>query len=153
MKTKPTFVYVTHIGTTPRKLWEALTSPEFIRQYWFGRRHDSTWKRGAAVESRSPEGELEWTGKVVESKPPRRLVYSFSVVGEKEPPSRVTLEIEPLGKAAGPQGKAVKLTVTHDKFPPGSKVFPGVQLGWPAILSQLKTLLETGRSLELTWKE
>jgi hypothetical protein len=65
----------------------------------------------------------------------------------------VKFEIEPLGKSAsGPQGRAVRLTVTHDKFPVDSKVYPGVVRGWPAILSSLKTLLETGRSLELTCK-
>ena len=150
---KPKFVYVTYINTTPEKLWEALTTARFIEQYWFGRGNESEWKKGSAIESRSPEGELEWRGKVLQSEPPRLLSYTFDVVGESEPPSRVTFEIEPLGPNTKPQGHAVRLTVTHEDFPHDSKVYPGICEGWPAILSSLKSLLETGRSPELTWKE
>lgn len=150
---KPTFVYVTHIATTPERLWEALTSAEFIEQYWFGRKNESKWKKGAVIESRSPKGDLQWQGKILESKPPLRLSYTFDVVGQGEPPSRVIFEIQPLGRNTHPQGRAVRLTVTHEGFLLDSKIFPGICEGWPAILSGLKSLLETGRSLELTWKE
>lgn len=150
---KPKFVYVAHIKTTPEKLWGAITTTAFIKQYWFGRTNESEWKEGAVIESRSPEGELEWHGKILQSDPPRLLSFTFEVVGEGEPPSRVTFEIEPLGRNTHPQGQAVRLTVIHEEFPPDSKIFPGISEGWPAILSSLKSLLETGRSLELTWKE
>lgn len=150
---KPKFVYVIHINTTPEKLWEALTTTDFIQQYWFGRKNESAWKSDSAIESRSPEGELEWRGQVLRSKPPRLLSYTFDCIGYGEPPSRVTFEIEPLGANTKQQGQAVRLTVTHDNFPPNSKVYPGICEGWPAILSSLKSLLETGRSLELTWTE
>jgi uncharacterized protein YndB with AHSA1/START domain len=151
---RPNFVYATIISTTPEKLWTALTEAEFIKQYWFGRQNTSAWKKGATIESRSPEGELEWHGKVLESKPPLLLSHTFHVVGEEEPPTRVQFEIEPLDEAAsGPKGRAVRLTVTHDEFSGDSKVYSDIARGWPAILSSLKTLLETGRSLELIWKE
>lgn len=150
---RPRFVYAIHINTTPEKLWEAITTAEFIKKFWFGRHHTSDWRQGSAIESRSPEGELEWRGQVLRSEPPRFLSYTFDVVGEHEPPSRVTFEIEPLGANTKPQGRVVRLTVTHEEFPPDSKVYPGIWEGWSAILSSLKSLLETGRSLELTWKE
>ena len=54
--------------------------------------------------------------------------------------SRVTFEIEPVGEM-------VKLTVVHDDFEPGSTAATMVRNGWPALLSSLKTLLETGEPL------
>jgi len=141
-----------YIHTTPRDLWRALTDTGFIRQYWLGRENISAWKKGSALESRSPDGELEWQGKIVATQPLRRLVYTFQGTESHEPPSRVTFEIETLDKKRGPQGEAVRLTVTHDRFPPRSKIFPGICEGWPVILSGLKTLLESGRGLGMTWK-
>lgn len=146
------FLYVSHIRTTPERLWEALVDPEFIRDYWFGRRH-GFGPAGSAIESRSPEGELEWTGVVLRSEPPRLLEYSFEdQENPDEGPSLVTFEIEPLGEGTMLQGDGVQLTVTHRDFPPGSKVYPGICKGWPAILSGLKTLLETGDPMGLAWK-
>jgi uncharacterized protein YndB with AHSA1/START domain len=138
---KPQFVYVTYIATTAEKLWSALTTTDLITKYWGGRHNTSDWQAGSAIESRSPEGELEWHGRVLESQPPRRLVYTFDVVGNDEPASRVTFQIKP-------QGDSVRLEVTHGGFPPGSTVLPNITEGWPAILSGLKTLLETGRPMD-----
>jgi uncharacterized protein YndB with AHSA1/START domain len=148
----PKLVYVTLIRTTPAKLWEALTNPDFIQQYWFGRRNTSSWKEGEVIESRSPEGELEWHGKILKSVPETEVVFSFDDLEYPEPPSTVTFRIETLGTGTMPQGQAVQLTVIHDDFPAESKVREGVMNGWPAILSSLKSLLETGKSLELGWK-
>jgi len=148
MKTKPQFVYVTYIECTPAALWKALTTTDVIRQYWSGRTNTSKWKKGAVLESRSPEGELEWQGKILESKRPHRLVYTFDVVDSKEGPSRVTFDIEPPKRTDRNRTSALKLTVTHDQFPVGSKVYQGVSNGWPKILSSLKSLLETGRAIQ-----
>lgn len=139
---KPEFVYVTYIATTPEKLWEALTGSEFIRQYWFGREVESDWRPGSPVVYRYDEGrKLDFTGEVLSSEPPRLLSFTFAPhTGDgapRERPSRVTYEIEPMDSM-------VKLRVTHDDFEPGSKVLAGVSNGWPAILSGLKSLLETG---------
>jgi uncharacterized protein YndB with AHSA1/START domain len=150
MNQKQSFLYVTVISTTPEKLWETLTNPDFIVRYWFGRRNESTWKVGAPIESRSPKGELEWRGHVIENDPPRLLSFTFDHVNDNEPPSRVTFAIEQLGTETNPQGSAVRLTVTHDSFPPDSETLEDVSKGWPSILSGLKTLLETGRSLGLS---
>jgi hypothetical protein len=84
---------------------------------------------------------------------PRLLQFPFEELGTDEPSSRVTFEITPVGQGTRPQGRAVRLTVTHENFPADSKVYPGIRESWPAILSSLKSLLETGRSLELTWPE
>jgi uncharacterized protein YndB with AHSA1/START domain len=152
MKTKttpPEFIYVTYINTTPRKLWQALTATALIRRYWMGRENTSTWKRGAALESRDPAGELEWHGRIIESQPPRRLVYSFRIEGADQPESRVTMEIASLKNDPEHRGRGVRLTVTHAGYAPGSRQLKGISRGWPAILSSLKSLLETGASLGL----
>lgn len=149
----PEFLYVTYIQTTPRKLWKALVDPELIRQYWMGRHNTSGWKKGDVLESRSPEGELEWQGKILESDPPRRLVYTFQGEESKEPYTTVTFDIEPVTGSSPFRGRGVKLTVTHGGFKPGSKMLGGISQGWPAILSGLKSLLETGKALGLTHGE
>jgi len=148
----PKLVYVTMIRTTPAKLWEALTDPDFIQQYWFGRRNTSTWKEGEVIESRSPEGELEWQGKILKSLPEEEVVFTFDDLGYGEPPSTVSFKIERLGAGTFPHGDALQLTVIHEDFPEVSKIREDVSHGWPAILSSLKSLLETGRSLELGWR-
>jgi hypothetical protein len=48
-----------------------------------------------------------------------------------------------------PYGEVVKLTLTHEDFDEGSKMLPAISKGWPAILSNLKSMLETGRTLEV----
>jgi uncharacterized protein YndB with AHSA1/START domain len=144
---KPSFVYVTYIAATPEKVWQALTDGALTRQYWYGRRVESDWKVGSPVtywyEAEGGEAVSD-RGIVLESKPPRHLSYTWHVefVDElrDEHPSRVTFEIEPAGEA-------VKLTLVHDEFEPGSEVLEGVRSGWPAILASLKTLLETGQPL------
>lgn len=156
----PHFVYVTYIATTPEKLWEALTSGDFTSQYWGGRRIESAWKPGSPVRHVKEDGTLDWKGEVIEADPPRRLVYTFDCLtddempdyeGERvdlenrEPPSRVTFEIaEYMGR--------VRLTLVHDGFEPGSRVVQGISHGWPAILSSLKSLLESGQPLFPGWR-
>ena len=147
----PKLVYVTLIRTTPAKLWQALTNPEFIRQYWFGHNITSTWKEGDVIESRSPRGEPDWEGKILKSIRGQEVVFSTDH-HSGEPPSKVSFKIEPLGVGTFPQGEAVQLTVIHEDFPEVSKIREGVSYGWPAILSSLKSLLETGKSLELGWR-
>jgi uncharacterized protein YndB with AHSA1/START domain len=147
---EPKFVYVTYIATTPEALWRALTDAAFTRQYWFGTTVESDWTPGSRVVFRS-DGELHDAGEVLECEPHRRLSYSWHVefheVFRREKPSRVTFELEPV---SSDKGAAVKLTVTHDDFEPGSKVLAAVRNGWPMILASLKSLLETGHALAAT---
>ena len=145
---KPEFVYVTYIETTPEKLWEALTDSDFTERYWFGARLKSDWKVGSSFEMLRSDGTVSDAGKVVEVDRPRRLAYTFINQSDKyknEFPALATFVLEPYGKL-------VKLTLTHEGFAEGSKFFNGVSKGWPAILSSLKSILETGRPLEIPFE-
>lgn len=144
---KPEFVYVTYIETTAEKLWHALTDGDFTPRYWFGVHLRSDWKVGSTFEMVHGDGNVSDTGKVVECDPPRRLAYTFINVSDKykgEAPALATFEIEPWGNL-------VKLTLTHQGFTEGSKFLSAVSKGWPAILSGLKSLLETGKVLEIPY--
>lgn len=136
MSNTPKLVYVTQIRTTPAKLWEALTQTDFIRQYWFGRTNTSTWQVGDPIESRSPEGVLEWQGKILKNQPEEEVVFTFDHL-TGEPPSTVRFKIEP-GEGT------VQLTITHEDFPEVSSIRDRVKNGWPGIIEGIKTLLETG---------
>jgi len=146
------FVYVTYIRTTPEKLWQALTEPEFTRQVWVETWQDSTWEVGAAWKLMIPDGRVGDSGQVLEIDPPRRLVLSwrneFKPELRPEGYSRLSYDLEQ-------QGDMVKLTLIHQMDQPGSKLIEAVSHGWPMILSSLKSLLETGAALEATrrWPE
>lgn len=141
----PDFVYVTYIQTTPEKLWDALTNAEFTKQYWFGCAVTSDWKVGSKM-TYIQHGREAVEGKVLVADRPRLLSYTFretSGESSQEPPTKVTLELEP------EQGTdTVRLTVTHTDFVPNSKHRPSISQGWPAVLSGLKSLLETGKILK-----
>jgi uncharacterized protein YndB with AHSA1/START domain len=147
------FVYVTYIRTTPEKLWQALTDPEFTRRYFFETWQDCEWKAGASWRMVVPNGQATDSGQVLEIDPPRRLVLSwrneFRPELHEEGYSRCTFELEP-------KGSSVKLTIVHEIDRPDSKLVQAVSNGWPHILSSLKSLLETGEPLEETrhskWK-
>jgi uncharacterized protein YndB with AHSA1/START domain len=142
---RSTFVYVTFIRTTPERLWSALTTPEFIRQYWFGVDCESDWQAGSAWKISFTDGRIADAGTIVEIDPPRRLVirwrnhWSEELNAEGE--SLCTFEIESVPDVSPP---AVKLSVTHAMERPESKFIQAVSGGWPRILSNLKSLLETG---------
>lgn len=141
---KTTFAYVTYIRTTPERLWEALTSAEFIGQYWFGSTVESDWKTGSSWKLSHADGSLADTGEILEAVPGRRLVIKWR--NEWKPEfhaegySTCTMEIEPVADA-GP----VKLSITHSMDRAESGFIATVSGGWPRILSNLKSLLETGR--------
>ncbi len=146
------FVYVTYIRTTPEKLWRALIEPEFTRQYWAETWQESEWKPGASWRLMIPDGRVGDSGEILEIEPQRRLVLSwrneFKPDLRAEGYSRLTLELEK-------QGASVKLTVIHEMEKPGSKLIDATSGGWPLIFASLKSLLETGESLEETrrWPE
>lgn len=144
---KSTFVYVIYIRTTAEKLWDALTKPEFTKKYWVGCWQDSAWKAGAPWKLMIPDGRVADGGEVMEIEKPRKLVLKwqneFMAELREEGYSRCTVELEP-------HGDMVKLTVTHEMDRTESKFIKAVSTGWPSILSSLKSLLETGESLEAT---
>jgi uncharacterized protein YndB with AHSA1/START domain len=139
------FVYVTYIRTTPEKLWRALIDPEFTRRYWCETYQESEWKPGASWRVMIPDGRVGDSGQILEIDPPRRLVLTwrneFRPELRAEGHSRLTYELEQ-------QGDAVKLTLIHEIDKPDSKLIQKVSGGWPMILASLKSLLETGESLE-----
>ncbi len=137
---KPSFVYVTYIRSTPEKVWEALTTREFTSKYWFGASLRSDWKVGADWKIEFEDGRIADTGKIVEFDPPKRLVIGdwenqFRPEIKAEGHSTCTIEIEQAGEA-------VKVTITH--VAQGPKFIEAVSGGWPKIMSNLKSLLETG---------
>lgn len=138
---KSELVYTMYIRSTPKKTWDAITKPEFTRQYWGEMANKSDWKEGAKWEHVTKDNEVWIAGKVVESAPPKRLVITWADPDKLDDESRVTFEIEE-------DRDMVCLTVTHDKLTPGSKMESGVSRGWPLVLSSLKTFLETGKGLD-----
>ena len=142
MMSKSTFVYVTYIRSTPDKVFTALTDKEITRQYW-GHNNVSDWKPGSKWEHRrSSNGNVDIQGEVVEAKAPSRLVITWASPENPQSVSRVTFDIENAGDL-------VKLTVTHDDLEAGSGMDKGIRGGWPLVLSSLKTLLETGKGIDV----
>ena len=141
------FVYVTYIRTTPEKLWEALTKPEFTKRYWYGTAHDTDWKPGSSWKLMIPDGRVGDSGEILEIDPPRRLVLKwrneFRPELKAEGYSRCSLDMTQ-------EGEIMKLTVTHEIDKTGSQFIEAISGGWPKILANLKSLLETGRVLEET---
>jgi uncharacterized protein YndB with AHSA1/START domain len=138
---KSSFVYVTYIRTTPERLWSALTSQDFAQQYWRGAYPDAEWKVGGSWKLVLPDGRLADSGEIVAFEPCKRLGIrwrnEFKPELKAEGWSLCTMEIESVDDA-------VKLTVTHSIERKGSKLIDAVSGGWPQILSNLKSLLETG---------
>jgi len=139
---RSTFVYVSYIRTTPQRLWSALTTDvEFVKQYWFGVHCESEWTAGSPWKMISSEGKVLDAGEIVEADPPRRLVIRWEHQSrpelKAEGHSLCTMEL-------GPIGPAVKLSITHTIEREASQLIVAVSGGWPKILSNLKSLLETG---------
>jgi uncharacterized protein YndB with AHSA1/START domain/DNA-binding transcriptional ArsR family regulator len=140
---KPTFVYVTYIQSTPERVWHALTDADLTAEYW-GHRNVSDWQVGSTWEHRRTDGSdiADVVGKVLESTPPTRLVMTFDDASDAQReggPSVVTFQIEPYRDI-------VRLTVTHENLADDNALH-AISAGWPAVLANLKSLLETGHVL------
>ena len=144
---KPAIVYTIYIAATPEKVWQALTGAEFSRQYFSGFAIEADLKVGGAFIARAPDGSVHIGGEVIECDPPSKLSVTWNVnwpkLVEKLGPTLVTFEIEPAGEV-------VKLTMrqSHDRDI-SDDILSGGRTGWPAILSSLKSLLETGQALAI----
>jgi uncharacterized protein YndB with AHSA1/START domain len=142
---KPTLVYAIYIASTPAKVWQALTSAELSQKYFFGNSVEVEQRVGGAFIVRQGDGSLHISGEVIACEPEKRLTVTFNVnwpeLIEKLGPTLVTYEIEQAGDA-------VKLTLieAHDR-PLSDDILSGGRAGWPAIISGLKSLLETGQPL------
>lgn len=139
---KPSYVYVTYIEATPERVWDALTDAEATAAYW-GHSNLSDWREGSAWRHRRTDGSGvdDVVGTVVEASRPRRLVTTWAdpAAADESGASRVTFDIEP-------HGRIVRLTVTHEDLASRSEL-DEVGSGWPAVLSNLKSYLETGHVL------
>lgn len=136
------FVYVTFIRTTPEKLWSALTDANQMREYWFGMEIKTEWKTGAEWQMVFPDGRVADTGQILEFERPKRIRLKwrneFRPELKAEGFSLCTMDLEPVGVT-------VRLTITHTIERADSKFMQAVSGGWPKILSNLKSLLETGQ--------
>ena len=160
------FTYTTYIRATPERIWQGLTDPALMKRYWRHQRAGektfrSDWKKGSTYNMAHEEVGLVVSDPeqvILESDPNRRLAYTWHTITPEwaaevgmddataevwraEPRSKVAFDIEDVGHGV------VKLTVVHDGFKPGSAVLEGIAEGWPAVLSSLKTVLETGSTL------
>jgi uncharacterized protein YndB with AHSA1/START domain len=142
---KSTLVYSIYIASSPARVWQALTSAEFSRNYFFGNSVEVDLRVGGAFIVRQADGKLHISGEVIECEVEKKLTVTFNVnwpaLIEKLGPTLVTYEIEQAGEA-------VRLTLTeaHDR-PLSDDILSGGRSGWPAIMSSLKSLLETGKPL------
>ncbi len=143
--TKPDQVYTTFIRTSPEKLWEAITNPEFTRQYWAGNANISDWKKGSKWEHSGETGTVHVFGTVEEVIPLKRLVLSWVNPSDLNDVSRVTFEMIPLNDT-------VQLNVVHGDFQVGSSMPDSVSKGWPKVLSGMKSYLESGIGLNI-WRD
>ena len=142
MTAQPTFVYVTYIRATPETVWHALTDADLTAEYW-GHSNVSDWQVGSRWEHVRTDGSgiADVVGTIIEAKPPQRLVLTFDGAEAKSEgePSLVTFDIEP-------HHDIVRLTVTHERIATPDD-YDAVSAGWPAVMANLKSLLETGRVL------
>ncbi len=138
--TVPDYLYVTYIRATPDQVWQALTDADLTARYW-GHANVSDWQVGSRWEHRQVDesGVVDVAGTVLVADPPRSLTMTFeSSSGEGRPngSSEVAFVIEP-------EDGYVRLTVTHSKLP-NTEMLQGISNGWPAVLANLKSMLETG---------
>ena len=144
---KPSFVHVSYIASTIDKVFAALTDGKFTQEYWGGEIVESDWKKGSPVQfARRGTGVGSVKGVVLECDPPSLLSYSWTSLkpGMGGPATKVTF----LLKQVTPNN--VCLRVIHEEHEPGSDVHDNFREGWPAVLSSLKSYLETGEPLEAT---
>lgn len=138
------FLYVIYIRATREQVWDALTLPEFTKRYWAGVSMVSSFVPGQAWKLMIPDGRVGDAGEVIEAERPRKLVVTwrneFLPELKDEGKSRCTFELEE-------QGAMVRLSVLHESELGDSKLIRNVSMGWPVILSSLKSLLETGEPL------
>lgn len=136
-----------YIKASAESVWQGLTDPEFTSRYFHATSIESSWEIGSQVLYKNPDGSIAVAGEVLEADYPKRLSFTWHVhynaEAMKERPSRVTFLLDEASDAT-------KLTLVHDDFDEGTVVLPQVSEGWIAILSNLKTLIETGEVMAVS---
>lgn len=147
---KPEFNYVTFINAPREKVWEALTNPEFTEKYWFKSRCTGDWKEGSdytfTVEGEDGGTRVVLAGKIIKNDHPNELVYQFTCPGNEEVCDEDTIVQYLLEESDG----YTKLILRHFNFEEGSKLVNMISSGWPAIMASLKSLMETGKALDIS---
>jgi uncharacterized protein YndB with AHSA1/START domain len=145
----PKLVYELYIGAPVDWVWKAIIDPELTERYFFDSKIHSTWEVGTNVRLVEASGIIAVEGTVLEYEPPYRLSTTFRYLGDeqtqKDAPSRVTWELTPAGDVT-------VLSMIHDEFEGATATLDFVSDGWPFILSNLKTWIETGTTLKPTWE-
>jgi uncharacterized protein YndB with AHSA1/START domain/DNA-binding transcriptional ArsR family regulator len=139
----PKHVYEVYIQAPAERVWQALTDSELTKQYYYGNTVESDWKPGSSLRYRNPDGSEAISCEILEADPPHRLVHSFFFPGTEEPPSRVTWKLDS-------RGPATLLSLEHE-FESETSTYRSVAHGWVPVLSGLKTLLETGRPMQIEY--
>jgi uncharacterized protein YndB with AHSA1/START domain len=138
MSERPTYVYVTYIKATPEQVWQALTDADLTARYW-GHSNVSDWQPGSSWQHVRTDGSgiADAVGTIVEAHPTHRLVMTFAApdAPADATPSQVTFEIHP-------HHDIVRLTVAHEHLTEDE--YTAISSGWPAVIANLKSLLETG---------
>jgi uncharacterized protein YndB with AHSA1/START domain len=141
------FTYEIFIGASANNVWKGLVDGEITKQYVYGTRFESKLKKGAPYAYLG-EGEFKVVeGEVLEIEKGARLVLSWKANYDeavaKEEPSRVAFEL------TSSDPSMTRLRLVHDGFQEGSAGYAGSKEGWPLMRSSLKSILETGRALEV----
>lgn len=136
------FTYTIYIRSTPKEAWEAIITPEITKQFW-GYINVSSWKKGSQWQHISNNNVIELAGEIIEITPESLLVFTWTDFNDVTNSSRVAIEITPIDDA-------VRLNITHNNFKNGSRMFDDIKIGWPMVLSSMKSFLETGKALK-TW--
>ena len=156
-----TQVYRVYIKATQQAIWDAITMPEWTQRYGYQAIAEYDLQPGGTYRGLAPEHmqamgmpEVVVDGQILEADPPRKLVQTWRFLWDEEiaaeGPTRVTFDIEE------DDGGVTRLTVTHEleNAPMTAAQLAGVGRiregggGWSWVLSDLKTLLETGAALE-----
>ena len=142
---KPKLVNQIIINAPQARVWEAITKPEFTSRYYYGCAVKTDLTPGSPFAYQMPNGATIVEGEVVESDPPNRLVHTYHSMWppmNEDAPTRVTWELESM------PGGVTKVTVVHDEFAGETPTYKGLQSGgWAWILSNMKTVLETGEAM------
>ncbi len=142
---KPKLVYQIIIKAPQEQVWEAITKPEFTSRYYYGSTLKTDLTAGSPFTYYMPNGSPIVEGEVVAAEPPNRLVHTYHSLWppmNEDAPTQVTWELESM------PGGVTKVTVVHEEFQGETATYKGLQGGgWTWILSNMKTLLETGESI------
>ncbi|RXZ84630.1 polyketide cyclase [Paenibacillaceae bacterium] len=145
--------YVFFIAAAPEKVWNILVSPEGTSRTLFGSVIRSSFKPGEDLAYVGPGNEGDETvhvyGKLLEFIPLERFSYTEHPGPSYSPnhealESRITFTLESVGECT-------KLTLVNDKWSSNHPSHSKTQEVWPVVMSNIKTLAETGQTLDLGW--